>query len=136
MKTLMGSVLALALSCLVATAQAQVANAPTETKETVATSTVETVAPSNALFCSCINYARSLGIKIPLVDADELTPNAPALVGNLVLLKYKSGLSHVAVITDLEPEGVYIKEANYHKCQKGERFIPFTDSNIIGFWTG
>lgn len=96
----------------------------------------ETASPVKRLpLCSCILYARALGVAIPnSTDAVDLKPNSVPVVGGLVLLTYSSGISHVAVITALLEGGVMVTEANYRRCKEGQRLISWKDPNLRGFW--
>lgn len=44
------------------------------------------------------------------------------------------GVYHVAYVSKLENNGFWVKEANFKKCQKGERFVEWGNYALIGFW--
>jgi hypothetical protein len=68
-------------------------------------------------------------------DMDGVANTYPH-VGAVVIFHYKSGLHHVAVISDISPDGdLVIKEANYHHCTVDQRTIRADDPSIIGYWS-
>lgn len=82
--------------------------------------------------CSCVRYARVLGVQIPIgTSAWDLLPNTSPAVGKLVLING----NHVAVISKITEAGFWIKEANYTACKTGTRFIKWNDKSIRGFWS-
>ena len=89
-----------------------------------------------SVLCSCVRGARWLGVDIPLVEAtyfQSFKPQTPTLNG-LVLMSYKNGVNHVAVIKDFREDGLLVQETNYKSCQFTERLIDFRDRAIRGFW--
>ena len=87
------------------------------------------------LLCSCIQYARSLGVDIPQpTDAEDIVTNSMPVENGLVVFRYKK-YHHVGVITSLEGEGFWIDEANYNFCERSKRFIYYDDPFIRGFYT-
>lgn len=86
--------------------------------------------------CSCIKYARALGVRIPTVQsASDLQPNGIASIGNLVLLHYSTE-DHVAVIEGFTKDGtgLIVRESNFSPCKVGTRIIALSDPHIAGFW--
>ena len=82
--------------------------------------------------CSCIQYAKALGVKIPKGNsAWDLMPNSKPAVGRLVLING----NHVAVITSMTEKGFFIREANWQPCKTGSRFIPWNSKSIRGFYS-
>lgn len=86
--------------------------------------------------CSCIRSARSFGADIPSeTDAINLEPNTGISLGVVVIfLTDDKEVRHVAVVTNIEEEGFWVKEGNYVKCEITERYISFDDHRIIGFY--
>lgn len=89
--------------------------------------------------CSCIATARNLGVKIPKGwSAKDFTPNVPLsqlAIGDLVLFKYKNGLSHVAVFKGFLGGKLSVVEGNYIACKAPTtRLIDPADQSIIGYW--
>lgn len=91
-----------------------------------------------SLYCSCVNFVKSLVPGAPVVDAIFYKtvgfPTYPA-VGRVALLQYGEGVleHHVAVVKELRQDGIVVDEANFNRCQKGTRFIPWLSPEIIGF---
>lgn len=85
--------------------------------------------------CSCVRFVHDLIPAVPLVDAVWFqtfgTRTTPA-VGRVALLQYGE-VSHVAYIAAIDAIGFTVKEANFHKCQKGTRFIAWDSPEIVGF---
>ena len=73
-----------------------------------------------------------------MVDAtyfQDFRPQTPVLNG-LVLMSYKNGVDHVAVIKDLDYKGGFlVTEGNYKKCKLTTRLIEWNDPSIKGFWS-
>ncbi len=83
--------------------------------------------------CSCVKYARShIPDLPPMRTPDDLEPNSPPFVGAAVLLDYK--LAHIAVITEIRDDGYMITEANYKPCEITERFLPWDNAHLRGFY--
>ena len=87
-----------------------------------------------SVYCSCIATARMLGANLPKGDAKDLKRNSPPTVGGVVILRYGS-VYHTSYIQYLFPGGMWVQEGNKIPCKYSERFIFFTDPNIIGFWS-
>lgn len=86
----------------------------------------------------CVEGVRILGADVPKGDAMDLKVFGPPLVGGVVKLTYGNTVDdyHLAYIMAILPKGMYVGEYNYHrKGEYGERFIPFTDPAIIGYWS-
>lgn len=92
------------------------------------------------ILCSCVRYAESLSPGIPLLNAIDYPLNTiTPKVGDIIKLQYYNATTtrytyHIAVIEKITEEGYSVKEANYERCQKGERTIPKTDDHILGFF--
>ena len=102
--------------------------------ETTSTPPVHTPLPRGE---TCVTGARLLGANLPKGDAIDLPTGSP-VVGGVVKLKYGERRDdyHVAVILALLKTGMYVGEYNYHRDGTyGERFIPFNDVHIVGFWS-
>lgn len=84
--------------------------------------------------CSCVRTARSLGINIPYgMDAVDLKPNTDKPeVGIGVLIKTENG--HIAKITKIEEDKLWVIEGGYSDCEIVERFYSFDDPRIIGYY--
>lgn len=82
--------------------------------------------------CSCTAEVRRLGASVPFKD--KLLPNNEyPRVGGVIIFQEKTQ-RHLAYITSVGEDGIKIKEANYKRCERGERVIKFDDPKIIGFW--
>lgn len=91
---------------------------------------------ADGVFCSCVNTVRQLGVAIPGgTDADEFVPNSPPFAGAVVILKYSTGVSHVAYLDWFDHEGFYMKQGNKEPCEYSEEFVYWDDPAIVGFWT-
>jgi len=86
--------------------------------------------------CSCVQFVKAKGAKLPRGDADDLFPNTDVpSVGGVMILKYwKPERHHVAYIESIEKDGYHIIEANFKKCAITRRVIPINDKHIMGFW--
>lgn len=89
--------------------------------------------PSDVL-CSCKRYITSQVPNMPLGDADSFTGNTTPTAGVVVLLRYKE-ISHMALIEKVSDSGISVRETNYKKCHYSERFIPWNDPSIVGFYS-
>ena len=89
---------------------------------------------SEPVECSCIAYLTSLGIKLPLGDAIDITPNSTPHVGGIALFTYGK-LGHVALITAISTSTFTIIEANYHRCTSDTRIINWNDKHLQGFYS-
>jgi hypothetical protein len=83
--------------------------------------------------CFCVTYARKFIPNLPRQDADKFKPNTYLSKGVLAIFKYQK-LSHVAVVKDIYENGFTIYESNFSSCKEGERFIPFGDKSLVGFY--
>lgn len=84
---------------------------------------------NESIYCSCVRTARLHGLNLPPGDAIDLKANATPVVGGGILFTYP----HVAVITSLTEEGIYIIEGNKTPCELTERIVSWDDPNIRGF---
>ena len=92
--------------------------------------------PVNEILCSCVKYARSIGVKIPYgTNASDIPNQGTPVIGGLILLEYE-GYSHVAVIQEFTDKGFKVKESNFQPCLKTERVISYEDIFIRGFHSG
>lgn len=87
--------------------------------------------------CSCVLYLKSLGYELPRGDAItfKADPAHVPVAGSLVLFNY-NGVGHVAAITSIGTQGFWVAEANYDRCEDGERLIKWGDKSIRGFMPG
>ncbi len=86
--------------------------------------------------CSCVSYIRSLVSSLPRGDADQLQTNSVPAIGGVVKLRY-GDIYHVAYIDVITDIGMFISEKNFKKtdhCSVTHRFLPWSDTAIIGFW--
>jgi len=85
----------------------------------------------DSILCNCYKFVTNkIGVTIPMA---KFIPNSEPLEGGVVI-EYFGDLKHVSYIKQVEEDGVLVEETNYHHCQYGERFIPFTSSRLVGFW--
>lgn len=64
----------------------------------------------------------------------EILPNSDPVIGG-VAVEFFKGIKHVSVITQIDEEGVWVKESNYKHCQIGKRYIPYSKYSLVGFWS-
>lgn len=87
------------------------------------------------ILCSCIKYARSIGVNLPYnTNASDVVANSRPTIGGLVLLDY-GNIEHVAIIQEFTDTGFKVKESNYRKCKETERIIQFDSPFIRGFYS-
>lgn len=79
---------------------------------------------------NCYLYV-SLFLKLPKMA--QIVPNSTPQVGAVAVFQYKN-LKHIAIITKLESDGFWVKEANYIPAMIGERFVKWNDPSLEGFW--
>lgn len=103
-----------------------------EDKEVKATTTE----PIDPILCSCISGLRSFGVLLPPkpVNAEDLEGNTTPSNGIVILFEYPNEVYHAALIKFILLGGVYIQETNYESCAFTERFVPFDDQYIRGFY--
>lgn len=85
--------------------------------------------------CSCVRYARSLGLPIPYnTNAINLKPNTEISLGVGALFSEEQG--HVAVVVEILEDGFWVDEGDYKKCERTKRFIKFDNpyNKLIGFY--
>ncbi len=85
--------------------------------------------------CSCVEFAKwYLGKQGEVWGvAKNIVPTSPVpYVGGLVITM-ESKLGHVAVIKEVRENSLLVVEANYKRCQQGEREIRLNDPNIVGY---
>jgi hypothetical protein len=82
--------------------------------------------------CNCYKYSSNRVANLPRMA--EIFPNSNPKVG-AVAIEFFGKVKHVSIVTSVTSEGVAVIESNYNHCQKGERFIPFTKSTLVGFWS-
>lgn len=93
-----------------------------------------TVAGAFSVECYCVTYLREvLGVNINghayTIEGNIFSPE----VGDVILFSYETD-DHAALITAKLKTGYWVKEANFHTCQAGERFVSFDDPFIRGFY--
>lgn len=81
--------------------------------------------------CNCYAFVKNRIENLPKMDA--IVPNSEPVVGS-VSVEYFKGIKHVAIVTEVTDDGVWVVETNYHHCQSGQRFIPFNKYSLVGFW--
>ena len=82
---------------------------------------------------SCVLYVRSRLALPPIRTPADLTPNIPACEKCAVLFSYKNG-SHIAVVEQIFPGGMWVSETNWRHGQYTERFVAFDDPAFRGFY--
>ena len=90
--------------------------------------------PAGAL--SCVRYVFNK-TGAPLVDAKWYSnfPRTVIAVGTVAIFKYRSGISHVALVERLDADGFLVSECNYDgEGGCGKRFVPYNHYSIVGFW--
>lgn len=86
------------------------------------------------LACSCIKYARSLGVPIPHgTDARDIESRDTPTIGGLALFKFKNNTYHVGVIVEMRSDAFRIKQANKKPCEIDEEWIFWTNPWLTGF---
>lgn len=88
--------------------------------------------PSATEACNCYKYVRNRVSDLP--NMLGVLPNSEPFVGS-VAIEFFNGIKHVSLITSVEPNGVWVEEANYNHCKTGVRFIPFNHYSLVGFWS-
>lgn len=85
--------------------------------------------------CSCVQFAKAMGAKLPKGSANDLFPNTSEFprVGGVLILKYwNPDRHHVAYIEAIKEDGYHIVEGNFERCKITKRVIPFNSKNIMG----
>lgn len=111
------------------------ANNEVATVEDIIEEPKEEVKKVDSIYCSCILYLKSRGVGIS-GNASTLIPTyqGPAYKGFVVLFKYNNGEYHAALVEEVYPSGNFlISEANYERCQFGERVVFKDDPALRGF---
>ncbi len=86
--------------------------------------------------CSCVSYMRTLGWEFPKIpDPSYLEPNAFAIAGNLILLRFS--LPHMGEITKVDNNFIYYKERilSDNECLTRENKISIADNRIRGYYS-
>ena len=85
--------------------------------------------------CNCVVYLREeRGIAIR-GDAKDIEPNIPfsqAQVGDVLLVKYKSGETHAGQIIKWSGKGAFIHSANLTPCEVTDEEVDFSRVKVIG----
>jgi hypothetical protein len=87
--------------------------------------------------CSCVQFAKARGVKLPKGNASDLFPNTEVpSVGGVIIMKYKSGEHHLIPITKdtIQPDGFHAVSANKEPCKITREIIPFDSKQIMGFY--
>lgn len=87
--------------------------------------------------CSCIQYARALGVDLPRVSATELEPNttlSELKENDLVLFKYSNGQRHVGVFWGYKDGKLHVRQSNFEPCKAEAWLLDPADPSILGFW--
>lgn len=88
--------------------------------------------------CNCVSLVRSkLGTALPKMA--DIQPNSEPTVGGVAIFYYKHKetgdiTKHVAYITDVFPDYIYIFEANFEPCKISTRKVMLDDPHIAGFF--
>ncbi len=85
--------------------------------------------------CSCVQFAKARGAKLPKGNASDLFPNtseAPRVGGVLILKYWDPDQHHVAYIESIDETGYHIIEGNFERCKITRRVIPIGDKHIMG----
>lgn len=84
--------------------------------------------------CSCVSYIRARGYDLPRIkNPSELLPNTTPSKGVLALFNYK-GVHHIAEVIGVSEIGFMVREANFEKCKRTERFIMWDSPSLRGFY--
>ncbi len=85
---------------------------------------------------SCVQFVHSRIPSAPLVDAEwfQQFPRSTPSVGSIAMFKYDSGVSHVAIVEELQQEGMVVSECNYRKGVCDKRFVKWNNDTLVGFW--
>lgn len=82
---------------------------------------------------NCYSLATVLLGKLPRMS--EIIPNSIGpRVNGLVIMSYK-GVKHIAVITKVVEEGIWVREAHYEPYKISSRLISFSDSSLVGYYS-
>lgn len=85
--------------------------------------------------CSCTCYAKQqVGLTESIGSAKNWRPNSDTPVVGGVIIQSGGRDGHVALVLQVEPTRVYVREANYKPCQISERWLDLNSPNILGFW--
>jgi hypothetical protein len=83
--------------------------------------------------CNCYTYARTQIHNLPAMK--DIQPNTPyPKVGGL-LIQYFNKVKHIAVITKVSEEGIYVSQTNKTPCKFTKEIIPWNDKNREGYWS-
>lgn len=88
--------------------------------------------------CNCYLYVKNRIKALPLMK--EVIPNTTPHKGAVAIFNYKdktTGLpvKHIAIMGDFDGEGFWVRESNFTNCEYGKRYILFSDSHLVGFWS-
>lgn len=82
--------------------------------------------------CNCYSFAKIFIKNLPKMA--DIQPNTDyPRVGGLVVFQYK--VKHIAVVTKVTKEGIWVKEANFEACKTGQRLVPWDDKSVVGYWS-
>lgn len=97
--------------------------------------TKETEQHEPAVSCSCVATAIAYGSKIPLIDASRMkvATTTPSVGGTALFYYPRSGLHHVAHITQVGDGWFRTIEGNYEPCTLTTRTVRFDDPRLLGF---
>ena len=88
--------------------------------------------PSKPEACNCVTFVRNRVQGLPKMAA--IFPISEPQVGG-VAIEFFKGIKHISVITEVESGGVWVEESNYIHCEVGTRYIPYSKSSLVGFWS-
>lgn len=81
---------------------------------------------------NCYLFVKTKIPSLPLQS--EIVPNSDPHRGTVAVFKYGT-LDHLAYVTSVEDDGVWVMEANYQPGLIAPRFVEFTDQHLLGFWS-
>ncbi len=89
--------------------------------------------------CSCVRYAQGYGALkgIGWARNHPMNTQTPQVGAIVVTTENSAGTNsgHLAVVTKVTDDGIYVKEANYVPCTiTYDRFIAFSSGLIRGYW--
>jgi len=98
----------------------------------------ESAAPTpqvEVLYDNCVKFVHTIDPRVPFQDATQFTPNTTPHEGAVALFKYRSGASHVALVTKIEEEFFEVTDANYVPGKITVRKVPWDNYALRGFYS-
>jgi len=88
----------------------------------------------NKVLCSCVDYVRLHRPDIPSQDAVKFVPaTTTPRVGDVAVMRYGSGASHVALVALVDGTRVFLRHANVIPCQESSEWRERDDWRILGY---